>query len=136
MKSPLKTITILFRSQSAIESLIKADIKQYGMSVSEFAVLEALYHKQVLTVTELVEKVLIAPSSMSYVLDQMSRKEWILRTQDSQDKRAFQITLLPKGLHQITTIYPMHGANMRKRLDRLTPEEEMQLQELLKRIGK
>lgn len=136
MTSPLKTITILFRAQAAMESLIKADIKEYGISISEFAVLEALYHKQSLTVSELVQKVLIAPSSMSYVLDQLSKKEWIERSQDDQDKRSFRVSLLPQGLEFISKIYPIHEAHMRHRLNRLSTEEEATLQYLLKLLGK
>lgn len=136
MTSPLKTITILFRAQAAMESLIKADIKEYGISVSEFAVLEALYHKHSLTVSELVQKVLIAPSSMSYVLDQLSKKEWIERSQDDQDKRSFRVSLLPQGHEFIGKIYPIHEAHMRHRLNRLSTEEEATLQYLLKLLGK
>lgn len=136
MKNDLKTITILFRTLHHIEDIIKQDVQNYGISVSEFAVLEALYHLGERSVGQLKDKVLIAPSSMTYVLDQLMRKAYVMRRVDLQDQRKFQIDLSEKGRLFMETTYPKHQKRLRDVLNILSPEEETQVQNLLKKIGK
>jgi len=132
----LKTITILFRSKNYLELVIKEDIKTCGLNPTEFGTLEALYHKGELSVQQIIDKVLIANSSMSYVLDLLKKKNYIKRTQDKKDKRIFKISLTTQGKEFMDMIYPKHQQTLRNRLDVLTHEEESQLQTLLKKIGK
>lgn len=132
----LKTLTILFRSAHALENVIKSDVLNYDMSLSEFGALEALYHKGTLTASSLTEKVLIAHSSMTYVISRLEQKGLIGKTVDTLDKRSSHIRLTDKGKALMDSIYPLHEASLRNRLDRLTEEEENTLQQLLKKIGK
>lgn len=131
----LKTITVLFRAQASLSKLIASDVKQYQLSVTEFGVLEALYHKGPQTIQSLVDKVLIANSSMSYVLNQLEKKNWIRRESHQIDRRSRTISLSEEGHAVISRIYPKHVLTLRERLNRLSPSEETQLQSALKKIG-
>jgi MarR family 2-MHQ and catechol resistance regulon transcriptional repressor len=132
----LKTLTILFRSTNAFEQWIKEDMKAYHLNVTEFGVLEALYHKGELTIQTLKEKILIANSSLTYVLSRLIDKAFIQKKQQKQDKRVYKISLTVKGRRVFDSIYKTHLKNMRTKLDILTPDEERTLQMLLKKIGK
>jgi MarR family transcriptional regulator, 2-MHQ and catechol-resistance regulon repressor len=136
MTNDLKTITILFRAVHRMESLIKADVSRYGLNPTEFGALEALYHKGPLPVQAIIDKVLIANSSMTYVLTSLQKKQWIQKEQDSTDRRIHTISLTEEGKHFMDEIYPKHVASLRKVLDQLAPTEEQTLQELLKTVGK
>lgn len=135
MTENLKTITVLFRAKNSFEGLIKKDILSYGLNPSEFGALEALYHKGKLTVQQITEKVLIANSSMTYVLDNLSKRQLITRTKDEQDKRIHFVELTISGVELMSEIYPKHLEKMRALLSVLSEKEEKQLQELLKKIG-
>jgi MarR family 2-MHQ and catechol resistance regulon transcriptional repressor len=135
VKHDLKTLTILFRATHSFEKWIKEDVQKYGLNTSEFGVLEVLYHKGPLSIQDIKEKVLIASSSMTYVVDQLTRKKVILRKQDISDKRVFKLELSQKGKEFMNAVYPIHAQNLRKYLDRLTPSEEETLRCLLKLIG-
>lgn len=131
----LKTLTILFRTLKSIEAQVRDDIKRYGLNTTEFGVLEVLYHKGPLTIQEVKEKILIAASSMSYVIDTLVRKGFVQRVKHDKDKRSFILELTEAGTHKMAEIYPLHVATMRQRLDVLDKDEKT-LQELLKKIGK
>lgn len=134
--SDLKTLTTLFRAANAIERVVKEDVFQYGLNVSEFGALEALYHKGPMNVKDVIDKVLIANSSMSYVIENLINKGYIDKKQCLEDKRRFLLDLTPKGKTLMDKIFPRHKNNMRKILDVLDTEEESNLQYYLTKIGK
>jgi MarR family 2-MHQ and catechol resistance regulon transcriptional repressor len=131
----LKTVTILFRTKNSFEGIIKKDIENYGLNASEFGTLEALYHKGELTVQEVTDKVLIANSSMTYVLDNLAKRGYIVREKSIKDKRSFILRLTDEGKNKMDKVYPAHEANIKKVLNVLTEAEEKTLQELLKKLG-
>lgn len=136
MKRDLKSLTILFRAQATLERLIQEDVKQNGLSATEFGVLEALYHRGPQPVQSLTGKILIAASSMTYVLTQLKEKGWIVQTPDAMDKRVKNVALTLEGKTKMDEIYPLHEQALRERFDRLSEAEEQELQRLLKKIGK
>lgn len=135
MERDLKLITTLFRAKNSFEGLIKKDILSYGLNPSEFGVLEVLYHKGNLTVMQITQKVLIANSSMTYVLDNLVSKGYIERIKNENDKRYFVISLTHKGRLFMDDIYPKHFKHMTEVLECLTKDEQIILQQLLKKLG-
>jgi len=136
MINDLKTITILFRATNQIEKIIAEDVAQYGLNPSEFGALEVLYHKGPLPIQSICEKVLIASSSMSYVIENLIKKDLILKTKDIQDKRYHIVDLTNKGRDLMNDIYPKHVQKLRKYIDILNQEDELSLQTNLKKLGK
>ena len=136
MINDLKTITILFRVTNQIEKIIAEDVSQYGLNASEFGALEVLYHKGPLPVQSICEKVLIASSSMSYVIENLIKKDYILKTKDIQDKRYHIVDLTNKGRALMDEIYPKHVKKLRKVIDILNQDDEISLQTNLKKLGK
>lgn len=132
----LKTITILFRTQNKLENIIREDVRCHGLNSSEFGALEVLYHKGPLPVQAIKEKVLIASSSMSYVIERLLDKDLITKSISSKDNRVHHVHLSQKGKGLMDEIYPKHVQTLRQTLNILTSEEELQLQTLLKKIGK
>lgn len=131
----LKTITILFRCVDTFQSEISSSVNEMGLSLTSFMALEALYHKGPLNVAQLQSKVLIANSSLSYVIDQLALKDLIHIENDRDDRRRKVCSLTSKGKQMMSKVYPKHVEDQRIRLDRLTRDEEQQLQSLLKKIG-
>jgi len=111
-------------------------VAQYGLNPSEFGALEVLYHKGPLPIQSICEKVLIASSSMSYVIENLIRKDFILKTKDIQDKRYHIVELTNKGRALMNDIYPKHVQKLRKYIDILNQEDELSLQLNLKKLGK
>ncbi len=131
----LKTMTILFRTVQSVEALAKKDILNYGVNMTEFAALEVLHHKGRMPVQSMCQKVLIANSSMTYVLDKLEEKKYIKRIQDQNDKRTFYVELTTKGKTLADDIFPKHYQAMQKIFDILSDDEKKTLNELLKKLG-
>jgi len=132
----LKTITVLFRAYNSLEKIIRKDISQYGLNVNEFGVLEALFHRDILSVKEVIDKVLAPNSSISYTIESLVRKSLIEKVQSIEDRRVFYLRLSKKGKDLMNKIFPIHKNNMRQILDVLAENEELILQKALVKIGK
>jgi MarR family 2-MHQ and catechol resistance regulon transcriptional repressor len=136
LKNDLKTLTILLRATNFIQDKIKEDVAQYGLNLSEFGALEVLYHKGPLPVQSICEKVLIANSSMSYVIENLIKKDLIEKTKNENDRRIHIVHLTEKGKQLFDEVYPKHLSHMRSVIDVLDASDEYELQKLLKKLGK
>ena len=136
MTKKLNTITNLFRSQTALEKHVKKSLEQTDVNLNEFAVMEALYTQKELTPQEIVKKILIPNSSLSYVLEQLYKKELVNFLTDEKDKRVRHYQLTEKANIIFPKIYEHHYAYMRNIItEALSEEEEQTLQKLLKKLG-
>ncbi|SEK61927.1 MarR family transcriptional regulator, 2-MHQ and catechol-resistance regulon repressor [Carnobacterium iners] len=136
MKNELKSLIILFKAYNSIEKDVKHSLANTGINVNEFTAMEALYVKGSLTTQELIDTVLIPNSSMTYVLEILNKKAYIIKNKKESDKRIQIITLTVLGTKVFKEIYEKHFSYMRSIFDVLNKEEEQQLQYLLKKLGK
>lgn len=136
MEKDLKSLVILFKAYQSVINQVKVSLEDTNLNVNEFAAMEALYHKGCLTTQELIDHVLIANSSMTYVLDILSRKKLISRNKDPKDRRIQKLSLTDAGKELFSEVYDKHYKHMRSFFDVLTTEDEVQLQGYLKQIGK
>jgi MarR family 2-MHQ and catechol resistance regulon transcriptional repressor len=67
----LKLFIVLTRAMQSITKRVEEDIKSYGLNTTEFAVLELLYNKGDQPIQKIGEKVLLASSSITYVVDKL-----------------------------------------------------------------
>lgn len=136
MNHELKTITVLFRATNLIQKIIQEDVSQYGLNPTEFGALEVLYHKGPQSVQTICDKVLIASSSMSYVIENLIKKDYITKIKHAVDKRVHIVHLTNTGRLLMDQIYPKHVEKLRNTINILEAEEEIILQDLLKKLGK
>ncbi|MCI2948776.1 MarR family transcriptional regulator, 2-MHQ and catechol-resistance regulon repressor [Staphylococcus caledonicus] len=125
----------LNRSLDTLEKIVKQDVQNYGLNVTEFAVLELLYNKGPQPIQRIRERVLIASSSISYVVTQLEEKGWIIRDKDSCDKRVYNATLTDKGQQFMAKIFPQHAATLEEAFSVLTDEELTTLQQAFKKLS-
>ena len=134
-KEYLKLTTVLFRSMQNVEAVIKSDISSYQLNTSEFGVLELLYNRGKQPIQSIANRMLMANSSMTYVIDKLEDKKMISRTQDEVDKRSTMIDLTKEGHQFFSSIFPNHAQTLSNIYQCLTPEELTALIESLKKIG-
>lgn len=131
----LKLFVVLTRAVQTITKQVEKDIKTYGMNATEFSVLELLYHRGDQPIQKIGEKVLLASSSMTYVVDKLEKKEWIVRRPCSEDRRVVYAAITEKGKEVMDEIFPKHQAFVHHLLSGLASEEKEQLIEQLKKLG-
>lgn len=130
----LKTLIALNRLNSMLNDLLVKDVKQYGLGLNEFGVLELLYHKGPSNVATIKNKILVAHSSTTYLLDQLEQKSYIRRIQEASDKRKFLVELTKEGETLIKHIFPLHQQVIESFFSKLDQEELAQLLVYLKKL--
>lgn len=136
MEKGLKSLIILFKAQISLANSVKKSLENTGLNLNEFVAMEALYTKERLTTQQLVDSVLIPNSSMTYVLDILMEKSYVKREQCTTDRRIKYVSLTDKGKTYFESVYKKHYEYIRDILDVLDEDEEKQMNESLKKIGK
>lgn len=134
-KEQIKPLITLFKAHNSLTKYIKKDISKTGFDLNEFAVLEVIYHHGALNVQKINEKILVAPSSLSYILTKLQNKNLINRETPKEDRRATIVSLSNEGKKIAYKIFPKHYENIINLFSTLTNEEQILLSELLKKLG-
>lgn len=132
----LKSFVVLMKAAKSMQEKIKQDVSNYGVNLSEFTVLEALYHKGQMTVQQICSKVLIASGSMTYVIDKLEKKGMLERKACPEDRRAVHVMLTDAGKAFMEKIFPKHQQLIEDIFGDVSEKEKELLIDLLKRIGK
>lgn len=135
MKESLKAVTILLRATNCVEAILRLDIASYGLNPTEFGTLEYLYHKGGQPIQKISEKLLMANSSMTYVIDKLEEKGLVTRNHFQKDRRSIIIELTSQGRNLIESIFPHHEKTIDEVFSVLSTEELNQLMTLLKKVG-
>ncbi|WP_330582874.1 MarR family winged helix-turn-helix transcriptional regulator [Peptoclostridium sp.] len=110
-------------------------IKEGGLTVSQFAVLEVLYHKGDLRISEIIDKILSTGGNMTVVIDNLAKENLVERRIDSSDRRVNLISITEKGRKLMSEIFPKHVENINEIFSVLTEEEKKSLTGLLKKLS-
>ncbi|GAA0349140.1 MarR family winged helix-turn-helix transcriptional regulator [Bacillus horti] len=132
----LKLFVVLSKAAKSILDVAMKDMKKYGMSSSEFMVLEVLYTKGSIPLQQIGEKVLITSGSITYNIDKLERKGLLIRIPCQEDRRVTFAQLTKAGNDLFDEIFPKHTETIHDLLSSLDPEEKKLAIELLKKIGK
>lgn len=127
---------VLWKAAKAVEKVDRASIAQTGIGLSDFGIMEALFHKGPLPINRIGEKVLLTSGSMTAAIDRLTKNEIVKRIQDPSDGRCFYVYLTKKGRRMIRIAYAKHEKNLEKIAGVLTDTERREFVRLLKKIGK
>ncbi|MDE0583483.1 MarR family transcriptional regulator [Planococcus sp. A6] len=131
----LKAVTVLIRAADAVHDAIKRDVAGYGLNATEFSVLELLYHQGRQPIQAIGKRVLIASSSITYVVDKLEHKGYVEREACKEDRRVTYALLTDDGQELMKRIFPEHERQMDKVFAGLEQEEVAELIEKLKKVG-
>ena len=131
----LKTLIALSRCTQNVQKREYKTIKEGGLTVSQFAVLEVLYHKGDLRVCEIIDKILSTGGNMTVVIDNLVKENLVKRCIDPKDRRVNLISITEEGRNLISEIFPKHLENINEIFSVLTSEEKKNLISLLKKLS-
>lgn len=131
----LKLFIVINRALEAMRKQATNDVKQYGLNLTEFGVLELLYHKGPQPIQVIGKKVLLASSSITYVIDKLEEKELIVRESCPSDRRVIHVRLTDDGEKLIREIFPNHRRAIAEMFSSLSVEEKEEAIRLIKKIG-
>ena len=131
----LRLFVVLTRCCNSVGEQARKDIALYDLSVSEFAVLELLYHKGPTPLGAVAEQVLLTSGSMTYVIDQLEKQRLVNRVHCPTDRRKLYAELTEAGYSKIAAVFPGHAERLRQVMAALTPQEQDTAVKLLKQLG-
>jgi MarR family 2-MHQ and catechol resistance regulon transcriptional repressor len=132
----LKLWVVLARAYLSIEDRAAADAARHDLTLAEFGVLEALYHKGSMLLGEVQRKLLISSGGITYVVDRLEKKGLVERRPCHTDRRARYAALTRKGRALIGRAFPEHEEQMEQILSGLNPGEQRRATELLRKLGR
>ncbi len=106
------------------------------LTITQFGVLESLYHIGPLCQSELAEKLLKSGGNLTLVVDNLEKAGYVHRERDPADRRFVVVKLTPKGQSFITTLFPKVVANVTREMAALSSTELSDFGRLLKKVGR
>lgn len=134
VKDVLNMYVGLKRLTADLEQVVRKDIARYELSVNEFAVLELLFHKGSQPVQQIKEKILVAASSTTYILDKLCKQGLVERQINQTDKRITYIHLTESGKDLMSKAFPEHEHVLETYFSNLSDEEVTLFHQLIKTI--
>lgn len=104
----LKLVIAMARTYNDMFFEIEKNVQEFGLNISEFGVLEMLYHKGDQPVQKVAEKILVTSGTITYVINKLEKKELVVRRKCEKDKRIFYVSLTEKGREFISDIFQKH----------------------------
>ena len=131
----LKAFVGVRRTNEKLNQLDRSTTQKHNLNLNEFAVLELLLHKGDTPIQQIKEKILIASSSTTYIIDQLTQQGLVSRVPCSNDRRVTYASLTPAGRELIEEIFPIHADAIEKAFSVLSDEELANFRDYLKRIS-
>ncbi len=131
----LKLFIVMSRAFQSIKKRIEEDINRYGLNPTEFAVLELLYSKGDQPIQKIGDKVLIASSSITYVVDKLEKKSLLIRKPCPKDRRITYATITTEGKEKMDEIFPQHKEAIEEIFGGLNYHEKEVMINELKKLG-
>jgi MarR family 2-MHQ and catechol resistance regulon transcriptional repressor len=132
----LKLWVVLARAYAAVARHAEEDVGRHGLTVAEFGILEALYHKGPLLLGEIQRKVLVSSGGITYLVDRLVSKGLVERQECPDDRRARYAVLTSAGESLIRDIFPQHARRIERALSGLSRAEQARATELLRTLGR
>lgn len=111
------------------------EIRNAGLTESQFGALEALLHLGPLCQRELAEKVLKSAGNMTTVVDNLERRGLVERRREGDDRRVVTVHLTKSGEGLIREVFPRVVGVLVSAFSALTATDQEHLAALCRRLG-
>lgn len=127
----------LNRSVIAVQGRLLPSLqREFGLTESQIAVLEAVKHLGPLQQGELCQKILRSGSNITTVVDNLERCGLVRRVRDETDRRMQIVHLTDKGRDLLDRALPVHVQRITRTMAALEPEEQRELGRLCRKLGR
>jgi MarR family 2-MHQ and catechol resistance regulon transcriptional repressor len=134
-KMALDAYITLMRASRSVTINTHGHLADVNLTISQFGVLDALFHLGPLYQSEIAAKILKSVGNLTTVIDNLEKRDLVKRHRLSDDRRRIQVRLTDKGRRLFASIFPNHLAGIVNRFAVLTPEEQVQLKYLCRTLG-
>jgi DNA-binding MarR family transcriptional regulator len=127
----------LIRTYGLVERVMHPYFARFGITGSQWGVLRNLHRAEEeglprLRLTELGERLLIRPPSVTGLIDRLERAKLVARHGSPTDLRAKQVSLTAAGRRLVQRVLAVHQEQVNAVLSGLNAQERAELQRLLR----
>jgi MarR family transcriptional regulator, 2-MHQ and catechol-resistance regulon repressor len=131
----LQLIIALGRALQALEQAVRPQLADCGLSLTEFAVLEVLYHKGALPLGDIRDRILLTGASTTYVVKKLEERQLMRRRACADDQRVVFGELTAKGRTLIDEVFPAHVERLQHATAGLSVSEKREASRLLRALS-
>lgn len=131
----LNTYTKLMRAAESVTSRVHRVLATPKLTISQFGVLEALYHKGPLCQRDIGLKILKSTGNITLVIDNLEKQKLVRRERDNEDRRYLTIHLTAAGTALIAKVFADVEAEIVTEMSSLDENEQELLGQLCKKLG-
>jgi MarR family 2-MHQ and catechol resistance regulon transcriptional repressor len=131
----LNAFVKLTRASETISTRIHRHLGEDGLTVSQFGVLEAIYHVGPLSQADLAKKILKSTGNITMVIDNLEKRDLVKRERKEGDRRYYAVKLTLEGEKLISNLFPRHAGKIVETMNVLTKAEQEKLGQLCRKLG-
>jgi len=131
----LQLIIALGRTLQALERGVRPHLLQSGLSMTEFAVLEVLYHKGALPLGDIRDRILLTGATTTYVVKKLEERGLMRRRACAEDQRIVFGELTAKGRALIDEVFPGHVERLCRVMAGLSVSQKREATRLLRALS-
>jgi DNA-binding MarR family transcriptional regulator len=140
IKPSENALRALVRTLGLLERVMQIYFARFGISGAQWGVLRNLHRAQQeglqgLRLTDLSERLLVRPPSVTGVVDRLERAGLVVRDGSPTDLRTKQVALTLKGKDLVERVLSVHASQIDAVLACLTTKEQVEFHRLLDRLG-
>lgn len=132
----LKLWVVLARATEAVTRHLAADVARHGLTLAEFGILEALYHKGPMLLGEIQRTILVSSGGITYLVDRLEARGLVERQPCPDDRRARFAALTREGTRLVARIFPEHARRIEAAMGGLTQAEQREATAFLRTLGR
>ena len=126
----------LVRATESVSHRLHRHLESSKLTVTQFGVLEALFHLGAMHQRDLAEKLLKSGGNITLVIDNLEKRQLVKRDREVGDRRCISVSLTPAGKQLISDLFPAHVEAIAGQMSILSLEEQAELGRLCKKLGK
>jgi len=131
----LRTYVKMARATDTVTAVTHRHLAKENLTISQFGVLEALYHLGSMCQKDVAKKILKTTANITTVIDNLQKRGLVERVRSTEDRRYISLHITPEGAELIERIFPGHLHGIVESFKILTAEEQAQLAKLCKKLG-
>ncbi len=131
----LKAFAQLMWASESLKSRIISIPGKYGLTASQFAVLDVLYHMGPRSQKDLGGHILKTGGNVTMVIDNLEKNSLVRRERSDEDRRYINVYLTDKGEKLFKEVFPLHIKDVEKEMSVLSSKEMDELGRLCVKLG-
>lgn len=126
----------LMRAAESVGARVHRAVAAADLTVSQFGVLEALFHLGPMCQKELGTKLLKSGGNITMVVDNLERRGLVRRVRNPENRKYVTVSLTEPGRARIAAVFPLHVAEVVREAAVLPAADQVALAGLLRVLGR